>query len=208
MRDWWLRTVLVLQAPRPVFVALRDESKESAGDRAEPVLAIVILAGIAWALSTSTAAHLLDDSNYDGLVIAVWTFVVGGIYGCLGYFALGAALHRSVRRLGSHGSYRRTRHVLAFAAVPLVLSLVLWPLKLALWGGDVFRSGGSDGGAGEAAFVALELAFLAWALALLVAGVRAVHGWTWLRALAAVALAMSVTVLAIGAIYALNGLAG
>ena len=26
MRDWWLRALLVLQRPRPVFVALRDES--------------------------------------------------------------------------------------------------------------------------------------------------------------------------------------
>ena len=56
MRDWWLRTVLVLQHPRPVFVALRDESKASLGDRSEPVLAIVVLAGIAGVLSTSTAA--------------------------------------------------------------------------------------------------------------------------------------------------------
>jgi hypothetical protein len=29
MRDWWLRALLVLQRPRPVFVALRDNSKES-----------------------------------------------------------------------------------------------------------------------------------------------------------------------------------
>ena len=29
MRDWWLRTFLVLQRPRPVFVALRDDSKQS-----------------------------------------------------------------------------------------------------------------------------------------------------------------------------------
>ena len=28
MRDWWLRTLLVLQRPRPVFVALRDESRD------------------------------------------------------------------------------------------------------------------------------------------------------------------------------------
>ena len=41
MRDWWLRTFLVLQRPRPVFVALRDESKQSLGDRSEPVLALI-----------------------------------------------------------------------------------------------------------------------------------------------------------------------
>ena len=97
MRDWWIRTLLVLQRPRPVFVALRDDSRESAGDRSEPVLAIVILAGIAWALSTSTAAHLMDDGRYDAVTVAIWAFFVGGVYGLFGYFAIGAILHRAVK---------------------------------------------------------------------------------------------------------------
>ena len=189
MRDWWIRTLLVLQRPRPVFVALRDDSRESASDRGEPVLAIVILAGIAWALSTSTAAQLMDEDGYDAVIVAIWAFFVGGVYGFFGYFAIGAILHRAVRALGSLGSYRRTRHVLAFAAVPLVVSLAAWPAKLALFGGDAFHGGGSDEGVGGAAFVAVEVACLAWALALLVIGVRAVHGWTWARAGGAVALA-------------------
>jgi len=195
MRDWWLRTLLVLQRPRPVFVALRDESKEDAADRAEPVLAIVLLGGIAAVLSTHTAGQLLDDSSYDGVLIAVWAFIAGGLYGVFGYFVLGAILHRGVKALGSQGNYRRSRHVLAFAATPIALSLVVWPVKLAVYGGDVFRSGGSDGGSGGYVFDALEVGFLAWAAALLVVGVRAVHGWTWARAAAACALALVVPVL-------------
>ena len=179
----------MLQRPRPVFAALRDDSREAASERSEPVLAIVILAGIAWALSTSTAAQLMDDGRYDAVTVAIWAFFVGGVYGFFGYFAIGAILHRAVRALGSLGSYRRTRHVLAFAAVPLVVSLAAWPAKLALFGGDAFHGGGSDEGVGGAAFVAVEVACLAWALALLVIGVRAVHGWTWARAGGAVALA-------------------
>lgn len=206
MRDWWLRTLLVLQAPRPVFAALRDDSKEAAADRSEPVLTVVLLAGIAYALATPTAAHLMDDGNYDGVLTAVWAFIVGGLYGGAAYFALGGALHRVVLLLGSRGTYRRTRHVLAFAAVPLVVSLVLVPLKLALWGGDVFRSGGSDSARGQTVFAVLELAFLAWAVALLVVGVRAVHGWTWARALAAVALTLAAVGLLVAALYAANEL--
>ena len=136
MRDWWLRTLLVLQRPRPVFVALRDDSKESLADRAEPVLAIVLLAGIAIVLSTSTAGHLIDDASYDGLLLAVWAFIAGGLYGVFGYFAFGALLYGGVKLLGSQGTYRRARHVLAFAAVPIALSLVLWPVKLAVYGDD------------------------------------------------------------------------
>ncbi|MDP9284064.1 MAG: YIP1 family protein [Actinomycetota bacterium] len=190
MRDWWLRACLVLQRPRPVFVALRDDSKESLADRAEPVLAIVLLAGIAAVLSTATAGRLLDDSSYDGLLVAVWAFIAGSLYGMFGYFAFGALLHAGAKALGSQGSYRRARHVLAFAAVPIALSLVLWPVKLALYGESLFRSGGHDHGAGTRVFDLLDLAFLAWAGVLLAVGVRAVHGWTWARAVAACALAL------------------
>ena len=190
MRDWWLRTLLVLQRPRPVFVALRDDSKEASADRAEPILLIVILAGIAGLLSTSTAAHVMDDNTYDGIVTAIWAFIVGSIYGGFAYFAIGALLHWSGRALGSQGTYRRARHVLAFAAVPVALSLVLWPVKLSLYGADWFRTGGRDTGTGGAVFDLLTYAFFVWAAVLLVLGVRAVHGWTWGRALAATALAI------------------
>lgn len=191
MRDWWLRTLLVLQRPRPVFAALRDDSRESAADRAEPVLLVVLLAGIASVLFTSTAAHLNDDGTFDGLTIAVWAFLVGSINGLFGYFVLGALVHGGVKTFGSQGSYRRSRHVLAFAAAPLALSLVLWPVKLALYGEDWFRAGGRDVGAGGDAFDVLQLAFYAWSACLLVIGVRAVHGWTWTRAGAACTFAVA-----------------
>ncbi len=201
MRDWWLRVFLVLQRPRPVFVALRDDSKESLADRAEPVLAIVLLAGIATVLATRTARQLLDDPSYDGLLVAVWTFIAGSLYGMGGYFAIGALLHRSAKALGSQGSYRRARHVLAFAAVPIALSLALWPVKLALYGESLFRSGGSDHGAGIAVFDSVEIALLIWAAALLVVGTRAVHGWTWARAGAACGLAIAAAAV-VGAVLA------
>jgi hypothetical protein len=190
MRDWWLRALLVLQRPRPVFVALRDESKESLADRAEPVLAIVLLAGIAGVLSTSAAGGLMEDSSYDGLLVLVWAFVAGSLYGIVGYFAVGALLHGGAKALGSQGTYRRARHVLAFAAVPLALSLVVWPVRLAVYGEASFRSGGSDHGASARVFEVLQYAFVLWAAVLLVVGVRSVHGWTWARAIGACALAI------------------
>lgn len=197
-RDWWLRTLLVLQRPRPVFVALRDESREALSDRSEPIMAVVMLAGIAGALGTGTAAHLMDPNlydpgaQYDGLEVAIWAFLAGSISGVFGYFAVGALLHLGARLLGSQGTYRRNRQIVAFAVVPVALSLALLPVKLALYGEDVFRTGGSDAGTGSHVFAALELAFVAWAVALLVLGVRAVHGWTWARAAAASAAAVAV----------------
>ncbi|HKE00825.1 MAG TPA: Yip1 family protein [Planctomycetota bacterium] len=208
MREWWIRTLLVVQAPRPVFVALRDESKESVADRSEPVLAIVLLAGIAYALATPAASTLMEDRDYDALLVAVWAFLGGAAVGAFAYWAFGAVLYGSVRLLGSRGSFRRARHVLAFAWVPIVLSLALWPVKLALYGEDWFRDGGSDTGAVADAFRVLDFAFLAWAVALLVLGIRAVHGWTWPRAAAASTLAIAATAVMVGAPSALNALAG
>jgi hypothetical protein len=194
MRDWWLRTLLVLQRPRPVFVALRDESRPSLSDRAEPILLVTWLSGIAAILVD--AATYLDDPTRDALDLAIWVFLGGGIYAVAGYFVFGGLLHAGVKALGSQGSYRRSRHVLAFAAVPLALSLVLWPMKLALYGEDWFRTGGRDTGAGGAVFDVLTYGFAAWSLVLLVVGVRSVHGWTWGRAVAACALALAAPVLA------------
>ncbi len=116
MREWWLRSALVLQSPGAVFAALRRDEDGEAADRAEPVLAIVLLAGTAFALTTGTAAHLLDDSDYTAALIAVWAFLAGAASGTFGYWLIGAVLHLGVRALGSHGSYRRSRHLLAVRA--------------------------------------------------------------------------------------------
>ena len=194
-RAWLLRGLLVLQSPRAVFAALRDDSDGAARAREEPVTAIVGLAGIAAVLWTPVAGRLLDDPALDELLVAVWAFVGGALYGLASYFAGGLLLFLGLRSAGSAGSYRRARHLLAFALAPVALSLlVVWPLRLAAFGGDVFRSGGEDHGTADALFAVLAVAFLAWSVGLLVVGTRAVHGWPWPRALEGVALAAALPV--------------
>lgn len=172
MREWWLRTWLVLTAPSAVFAALRDDSPETAALRSEPVLLIVILAGVAFVLSTPTA------SDYSGLLLAVWAFLAGAFFGLVTYWLLGAVVYGSGAALGSQGSYRRARHVLAFASVPIALSLVLSPLKFGLDGGSI----GSGSGTGDELFYALWIGACVWTAVLLLIGIRAVHGWSWGRA--------------------------
>lgn len=188
-REWWLRVPAVFLSPRAVFVALREEDQEEVEARQEPVLMLVFLAGIAAALATPTARSLYDEAEYDGLLVAVWAFIAGGLTAAVGYFVIGGALYLGARGLGSLGSYKRSRHVLAFALAPLALSLlVLWPLELVLFGGDRFARGGADDGVAGSVFTGLELGFGAWSGALLLVGVRAVHGWSWWRSLGAVGL--------------------
>ena len=184
----------MLQAPRPVFAALRDDSDEAAGVRQDAVGAIVWLAGIAGTLATSVASTLLDDPARDWIVLVVWAFLAGGLTGFTLYVFLGKVLHVALRRLGGRGSFRRARHVLAFAAAPVALALlVYWPLRIAIYGEDLFRFEGGDGGTTGTVFAWVFYGFLLWALVLLVIGVRTVHGWTWARAIAGVALAAAIT---------------
>lgn len=189
-RSWWLRAPAVLVAPRAVFVSLRDESAEAAEQRQEPITAIAGLAGIAGVLGTPVARHLLNDGSVSTSLIPVWAFFGGVVYALALYWLGGGLLFGASRRLGSLGSWRRSRQLLALASTPLALSLVtLWPVRIAVYGADLFRTGGNDYGRGDAVFGGIYDGVIAWCVVLLVVGVRAVHGWTLPRAVAAIALA-------------------
>lgn len=200
--------MLVLLAPRSVFAALRDDSDEAAEARQDVAGAIVWLAGISGILATTVASTLLDDVEIDGSLAAVWAFLAGGLYGFFLYYVVGKVSQVALRRLGSRGSFRRARHVLAFAAVPIALALfVYWPIRIAVYGEDLFRSGGADGRGAGAVTAWLFYAFVVWAVVLYLIGVRTVHGWTWARAVAGVAFTAGIAaalVAAVSVLYALN----
>jgi len=208
-KAWFLRALLVLQDPRPVFAALRDDSDEVAETRQDAAGAIVWLAGIAAVLATTVASKLLDDVEMDASLVAVWAFFAGGLYGFGLYLVVGKVFHVALRRLGGRGSFRRARHVLAFAAAPIALALfIYWPVRIALYGEDAFRTGGADGGTAGTAVSWVFYGFVLWALALLVVGVRTVHGWSWSRSLAGVAFAASIAAalaVTVSVLYALGG---
>jgi len=195
-RNWWLRAPAVLVASRAVFVSLRDDSDDAAEARQEVLIVVAVLAGISVVLTTRTFREMLNAGSVSLVLIPVLAFIAGALYGTAVYWLAGGLLYGAGRRLGSQGSYRRARHVLALAAMPLALSLVtLWPVRLAVYGEDLFRTGGDDYGRGDAVFGGVYLGFVAWSLLLLLVGVRTVHGWTWGRAAAAVALAAAFPVL-------------
>jgi hypothetical protein len=195
-RNWWLRAPAVLVAPRAVFVALRDESNDAVEARGEPITAIAGLAGVSVVLGTPVARHLLNDSSFSLALVPVWAFLGGALYALAVYWLGGALLFGGSRRLGSLGNWRRSRQVLGLASAPLALALLtFWPVRIAVYGEDLFRTGGNDYGRGDAVFGAIFYVFVAWSVWLLVTGVRAVHGWTWVRATSAVGLAVVVPAL-------------
>jgi len=197
-RAWWRRTFAIFRRPAEVFRALRDEDDRT-GARAEPMLLIAWLAGIAAVLASAVGVNPMDGhvtgggtyDSIDGLTFTVWTFLAGGAYGFFAYWLLGGAIQLGVRAAGSEAPYRRARHVLVFAAAPIALSLLaIWPVRLAIYGSQVFKSGGADTGTGNAIFGGVEAAFGLWSLALLLLGVRIVYRWSWSRSLGALAFAV------------------
>ena len=207
-KAWFLRALLVLQSPRSVFAALRDDSDEAAEGRQDVAGALVWLAGISAVLATTVSSTLLDDVEIDGALAAVWAFLAGGLYGFTLYYVVGKVFHVALRKLGSRGSFRRARHVLAFAAAPIALALfVYWPVRIAVYGGDLFRTGGADGRGAGAATAWIFYGFVLWALALLIIGVRTVHGWSWGRSLTGVVFASLIAAglaVAVSVLYAIG----
>jgi hypothetical protein len=199
-RSWWLRAPAVLVAPRAVFVSLRDESDDAVEARQEPLLVVAGLAGFAGVLGTPVARHLLNDASFSVSLIPVWVFLGGAIYAVAVYWLGGGLLYGAARRFGGVGSYVRARHVLALSGAPLALALfTLWPLRIAIYGQNLFRTGGTDWGPGDRTFGGLLYFAFAWSALLLVIGVRSVHGWSWGRSLATVALAAALPALIVGA---------
>ena len=199
-RTWWLRAPAVLVAPRAIFASLRDDTDEAAEARQEPLFTLAVLAGIAAVLPSPTFRRMLNDGSVSVELVPVLAFVAGALYAVATFWLGGGLLFGAARRLGSEGSWRRARHTLALAATPLALALVVfWPVRIAAYGEDLFRTGGDDYGRGDAIFGGVYLGFVAWSMLLLLVGVRTVHGWTWGRAAAAVALAAAFPALIVAA---------
>jgi len=192
---------MVFTDPKTVFAWLRDDTDEAAQARQEPVLAVGFLAACAGVLTSNGISHALDDFGLDGVDLAVVILFATLIYGIVGYFFFGALVYVGEQLADGLGSYRRARHILAFACAPLALSLVLWPLRLALYGADNFRSGGSDSGTGGAIFEGIESAVVVWCFALIVLGIRTANGWSWRRTAIAAAVPALVPALAFARAY-------
>jgi hypothetical protein len=185
-RVWWRRAFRVLWAPRSVFLALRETDEGGEAARQEPILAIVILAGMAAILMQG--GTILDDPSVDLLVAAVVTYVAGGVYGAAGYFVLGLGVMIGVRGAGGETTFRRGRHLVAFSAVPVATSFfLLAPVVTLAYGSSYFRGHAPD--SSRWVVLCLGLPFVAWSAALLAGGLRVTYRLAWAGVAAATSLA-------------------
>jgi Yip1 domain len=189
-RAWWRRVPQVVTAPRAVFAALAETDDVDVDARSEPVLALTVTAGMAAVLVTPAWGRIMDDSTVDTLVVIVLTFIGGLFYGAAGYFLLGLALWLGAKGVGVEAPFRIARQIVAFAALPLALSLVVVVPAIVLgFGSDWFRSGGDDEGTGRAVVTGIGVAFAAWSLSLVGLGLRTTFRLPWRGVVGALLLA-------------------
>ena len=191
-REWWARLPRLLYAPAGVFAELRDESREAADARQEPLVAIAFLAGIAMFIGIVALEPPYDRYSFDFSAFNL-TFetILGGALVAISNFWLGGALvYLGARGFGAETGYRLARHIAGLATAPFVLALVLAvPVRLGLYGTDLFKATGSDDGAGGNVFVAIDVVALVWTLVLVVIGIRQTQRWAWSRSAAAFGIA-------------------
>jgi hypothetical protein len=190
-RLWWRRTASVLWAPRAVFEALRETDEDDQAARQEPILAIVLLAGMSAVLMMGSS--VAPDQSVDGLVVAVLTFLAGGVYGAAAYLLLGVAISLGLRGAGTGGpgSARLGRHVVAFASVPIALAFPLLGLGVALaYGAEYARGEAPD--SSTWVVLGLSLPFVAWSAGLAVLGLQVTFRLAWIAVATTVALASAV----------------
>lgn len=190
VRRWWRLVPRILTRPNEVFVALQDDDEVDVDARSEPILAIVIVAGMAGILLTPAWGTLIDEESLDWVVLAVITFIGGLLYGAAGYFLLGLVVWVGARAVGLETRGRKARQLVGFAALPFALSiLVTVPVILVAFGYDWFRTGGSDDGIGRVVVLSVGLAFALWSLGLLAVGLRTTFELPWRGVVGALALA-------------------
>ena len=207
-RQWWSRLPRLLYAPASVFAELRDESPEAADARQEPLVALTFLAGIAMfvglvALQPPYNRFYTDLSAFN---MTFETILGGALVGLSNFWVGGSLVYLGARGLGALTGYRLARHIAGLATAPFVLVLVLAvPVRLGLFGTDLFRDTGSDSGAGGDVFVALDAIALAWTIALVLVGIRTTQRWSWGRSAAALGIAGLFAILVGTLVFALLG---
>lgn len=206
-RAWWSRLPRLLYAPGEVFAELRDETREGADARQEPLVAVTFLAGIAMfvglvALEPPYNRFYTDLSAFD---MTFETILGGALVGIANFWLGGALIYLGARGLGATSGYRLARHIAGLATLPFVLVLVLAvPVRLGLFGTDLFRDTGSDESRAGDVFIAIDALALAWTLALGLVGIRATQRWSWGRSAAALGVASMFAILFGTLIFALT----
>ena len=149
-RAWWRRVPRVLDAPRAVFVALRGDRRGRRGCASEPILAIVIARGDGRRPPHAGLGHVLDDAPRRARARRRHVHR-RAVLRRRRLFLLGLVrLARRAQRRRPRDAVRHARQLVAFAALPIALSLlVVVPASRSASAATIPRRAASDEGAGR-----------------------------------------------------------
>ena len=176
--------------------------------RARHVFALAAAVGVQNALWVAEQESLGDHGPASAIVLL--GCAIGAVSGIVSLYITAGLLTWLGRRMGGDGNGRRLRAAVAWSAVPVVWTILLWIPKAAILGDRVFRSPEpvTAGNPFLVAVYGLETAARLWPIVLLVICVAEAHRLPLRRALAAVAVVFLVLLLAAVVVQLIVGAPG
>lgn len=178
----------ILESPRTTFrtIALAEHKN----------YAFLLFCGFGVAVSFAIFWYLRLGVYFDTLMqLLPFAFMTGLVLGPLSAVFLTLLHHGVVRMLGSPRKMKQTYAMLAYACVPVVLSmLILLPIELMTFGMFLFTANPNPAVIKPASFyilISLDALCALWTIILAVKGTRIVHSFTVPRAILAVGIVLA-----------------
>ncbi len=124
----------IWRSPRQVFKFIVENNHRTA------VPLLLILGGISNALSRAVTDGRGDTQSL--LEILLFSIIVGGLSGWIYYYLLCALVSWTGSWLGGKAGIRGIVRVVAYALIPIGISLFIWALQISVYGIELFKSDG------------------------------------------------------------------
>jgi hypothetical protein len=179
-----------------------------AEDPRRHVLVLAMLSGIAQALDRASLRHVGDRVEWP--VLAAVAVVGGSLFGILSIYLVAVLLRLTGSWLGGRADHAALRAAMAWASIPVIATLLLWPIQIGLFGMENFSSITPRIDASpmiNVAFAGISLILGVWSFVLALKTIGEVHGFSAWRALGSVLIASVIAVAVVVAfVFALTHL--
>jgi hypothetical protein len=151
------------------------------------VIPLAMAGGVIQTLDRAAQRDAGDQMPLAGILILA--LVLGPISGLIGVYLGGAMLGWAGRKLGGHGASQDVRAALAWSEVPVLATIPLWILQLAVVGHEMFTSNtpvlDSNPGIGMVLLVTglIELVLAFWFFVTMLKCLGEAHGFSAWKAL-------------------------
>lgn len=193
---------LLWSKPREAFHYINEQKYE------KYMKVLLVLAGISRALDRASLKNMGDDTSL--MAILGMSIILGGILGWISYYIYAALISWTGSWLNGKGDTESIFRVMAYALVPMVISLALIAIQIMIYGNEVFKSNGDHTSAGLIPnvffYAALISEFLLglWSMILFVIAVAEAQKFSIGKAILNIVLPIFIILVPIGLIVAIS----